>query len=231
MNIHSIRHVPFEGLGRIEDWALSRGHQLSSTAIYDGEVFPDLDKLDWLIIMGGPMGAYDKAEYPWIVEELKFIESAIQHGKTVVGICLGVQLLAEVLGSEVYKGDPGMEIGWSPVRLTSEGIQSPFLKDFPMTFSPLHWHGDTFDIPRGAKHLISGDLYSNQSFSYGEKVVGLQFHLEFCARCVDRLSRAVGEDLQPGPSVMSEQDIQARDDLFLASELLLQKFLDNVAEV
>jgi len=228
LRIHSIRHVSFEGIGRIENWATEKGHQLTSTHIYEREALPDIGSFDWLIVMGGPMGVYEKETYPWLEKEISFIQEVIASGKQVLGICLGVQLIAEALGSEVYKGKAGMEIGWYPVKLTSAGKNSQFLRDFPEVLTPVQWHGDTFDLPEGAERLIEGSVYKNQSFSYGSNVLGLQFHLEFCASCIDRLSRLAGIP-DPGPGVQSAEEILSRKDLFLEGELLLQKLLDNMA--
>ena len=224
LRIHSIRHVSFEGIGRIENWATEKGHLLSSTLIYEGESFPDLNSFDWLVVMGGPMGAYDKDKFPWIAKEIEFIQQVIASGKQVLGICLGIQMIAEALGAEV-----GMEIGWFPVKLTKAGQSSPHFEDFPRVFTPVQWHGDTFDLPEGAERLVEGSVYQNQSFSYGNNVLGLQFHLEFSASCIDRLCKGVGLP-EPGLGVQSAEEILSRKDLFLESELLLQKLLDNLSE-
>ncbi len=228
LRIHSIRHVSFEGIGRIENWATEKGHHLSSTLIYEGESFPDLNSFDWLVVMGGPMGAYDKDKFPWIAKEIEFIQQVIASGKQVLGICLGIQMIAEALGAEVFKGKPGKEIGWFPVKLTKAGQSSPYFEDFPRVFTPVQWHGDTFDLPEGAERLVEGSVYQNQSFSYGNNVLGLQFHLEFSASCINRLGKGVGiPDLAPG--IQSLEEVLSRKDLFLQGELLLQKLLDNMA--
>ena len=117
MRIHSIEHEPFEGLANIEVWAKSKGHTITRTRIYKNEGFPDIDDFDWLIIMGGSMSTYEEEKYPWLIPEKKFIGDAIAKKKLLLGICLGSQLIADVLGGKVspntYK-----EIGWFPVFLT-----------------------------------------------------------------------------------------------------------------
>ena len=215
----------------MENWAKSKGHQITSSLMYEDsaspDIFPKQDDFDWLVVMGGPMGCYDEDELPWLAKEKLFIKETIDQDKVVLGICLGAQLIAEVMGGKVYKGEHS-EIGWHLGKLTNAGLKSPFLSEFPKEVYVLQWHGDTFDLPSGAQNLISGERYPNQGFSYGENLVGLQFHLEFCAKCVDRLCQGVGGELTASESVMNEKTILAKEDLFLASEMLLQRFLNNL---
>ena len=121
MNIHYLQHVPFEDLGSIKNWAKIRGHRVTATRFYRAEPLPFLDELDWLIIMGGPMNIYEEDKYPWLGHEKRFIEEVIKTDKVVLGICLGAQLIADVLGVRIYE-NIHKEIGWFPIQLTSEGI-------------------------------------------------------------------------------------------------------------
>ncbi len=105
MNIHWLQHVPFEGLGCIEPWLAENGHDVTCTRLWAGDVFPNLGKIDGLIVMGGPMGVYDDAEYPWLAAEKAFIKQTIDQNKPVLGICLGAQLIADVLGSTRPEGE------------------------------------------------------------------------------------------------------------------------------
>ena len=143
MRIHYLQHVPFEDLAYIETWAKDKGHSLSVTKLYLNEKLPGMDDFDWLIVMGGPMNIYEEREYPWLVEEKQFIEEVIKTGKVVLGICLGAQLIADVLGGKVRQNDY-QEIGWFPVTKTSEANNSVFFKSLPDDFMAFHWHGDTF---------------------------------------------------------------------------------------
>ena len=102
MKIHYFQHVPFEGLGNIEDWIKSKGHTLSSTHFFKNDTLPQLSEIDWLIVMGGPMNVYEENLYPWLAAEKKFIAKAINEGLRVLGICLGAQLIAAALGAKVY---------------------------------------------------------------------------------------------------------------------------------
>ncbi len=102
MHIHSLQHVPFEGLGSIEAWVQRNTHTLTSTRTYLGEAFPAADGFDLLIVMGGPMSVHDEKQHPWLLAEKRCIEQAIERGRKVLGICLGAQLIASVLGASVY---------------------------------------------------------------------------------------------------------------------------------
>jgi GMP synthase-like glutamine amidotransferase len=177
LRIHYIQHVRFEGLGNIEPWAVARGHRLSATRTFARDPFPTPDQYDWLIIMGGPMGANDDDRHVWMAGEKETIRAAIDAGKGVLGICLGAQLIAHVLGARVYPG-PEKEIGWLPIGKSEAGRAHPLLTGMPDPFTVFHWHGDTFDLPAGATLLASSVATRHQAFIYGDRVVGLQFHLE-----------------------------------------------------
>ena len=177
MRIHYLQHVASEGIGRIGDWACQNGHSTGGTHLYLGEALPDVDAIDWLVIMGGPMNIYEYRNHPGLREEKRFIERAISSGKTVLGICLGAQLVADVLGAKIYQ-NPEIEIGWFPVRFGDNRKSAPAFEKFPAEMTVLHWHGDTFDLPGGAMHLAESDGCTNQAFAFGRNVIGLQFHIE-----------------------------------------------------
>jgi GMP synthase-like glutamine amidotransferase len=174
MHNHYLQHVDFEGPGYIEQWVKDKGYQLSSTRLYKNEQLPDLEEIDLLIVMGGPMGVSDEDQYPWLVEEKTYISRAIDKGKRILGICLGAQLLAHVLGAEVTQA-PHTEIGWFPV--THKNNHS-ILAGLPESFIAFHWHGDMFDIPKGAVPVFKSEGCPNQGFIYRDQIVGFQFHFE-----------------------------------------------------
>ncbi len=161
----------------MEPWFLQREHQLSSTHFYKGDGVPSRDDFDWLVVMGGPMGVHDDLEYPWLREEKSLIRKSIDGGKIVLGICLGAQLIADVMGARVTK-NKYREIGWFPVNREIDGSESPLADAFPEMLDVFHWHGDTFEIPEGARLLATSEACRNQGFVYEDRVVGLQFHLE-----------------------------------------------------
>ncbi len=206
MRIHYIQHVPFEGPASIRLWADRHGHDQTSTRVYEKPDFPGVDSLDWLVIMGGPMGVYDELQYSWLIAEKQLIRNAIDVGKTVVGICLGAQLIAEVLGATVFS-NKHKEIGWFPVELTPAGSASGLFGFLPDRFTAFHWHGDTFTLPQGAVHLAKSKACENQAFLYGNNVLGLQFHLESTPQSVKDLAQNCCNEIQPGPYIQTKEQI------------------------
>jgi GMP synthase-like glutamine amidotransferase len=178
MRVHWLQHAEHEGLGCIEPWLRGRGHRLRGTRLQRGEDLPAVDDFDWLIVMGGPMNIYEHDRHPWLIREKFLIRDACVKKKRVLGICLGSQLLADVLGGPVLQAEEP-EIGWFDVSLNDKAAYSPLFSDFPATFATFHWHGDTFQVPPGATLLMSSEACARQAFSWGEgRVLGLQFHLE-----------------------------------------------------
>ncbi len=198
LRIEILQHVAFEGLGSMEAWFKSRGHELRYTRLYAGELPADPagkgSPADWLVIMGGPMGVHDEAEFPWLVPEKRAIEAALKRGAAVLGVCLGAQLLAHVLGAEVGP-NPEKEIGWFPVDPAPDTAATWLGKTFPGRFTPFHWHGDTFAIPAGAVPLGSSHACKNQGFLYRENALGLQFHPEITPDALAGLLRHCGGEL------------------------------------
>jgi GMP synthase (glutamine-hydrolysing) len=177
MRIHALQHVPFEPPGSIEAWARRAGHALAVTHLHRGDPLPVVNGGDLLVVLGGPMSVHDEARYPWLVDEKRFIERTIAAGRRVLGICLGAQLIAHVLGARVHASDE-KEIGWFAVEATAAARNAAVFEDFPRQLMAFHWHGETFDIPAGAVHLARSAACGHQAFAFGERVVGLQFHLE-----------------------------------------------------
>ncbi len=228
LRIHYLQHVPFEGPGFIESWALVRNHRLTSTRLYDGQRLPGVEKLDWLIVLGGPMNVYEHDRYPWLAREKRFIGEALHGEKVVIGICLGAQLLANVLGAKVMR-NPGLEIGWHTVEKTEQASRSALSGFFPERFPAFHWHGDTFEIPHGAVHLARSQACENQAFAFGSRVVAFQFHLESTRESVEQLVHNCPEDLAEGPSVQSAAEMLADLDRFEVINNLMAGFLDGLA--
>jgi len=177
MKIHYLQHMGCEGTGKIADWIRERGHSVSGTHLYRGDPLPDDNAFDFLVIMGGPMNIYEYRNHPWLPAEKQFIRRAIDSGKYVLGVCLGAQLIAAVLGAKIYQ-NAKMEIGWFPVRFNAEKKSAPAFGSFPEELTVLHWHGDTFDLPKGAVHVAQSEACRNQAFAWGQRVIGLQFHIE-----------------------------------------------------
>ena len=180
----AIRHVHFEDLGALESALTGAGYQVQYyEAGIDDLHSRELAGCELLVVLGGPIGAYEEEKYPFLKDELTVIQKRLNFGRPAIGICLGAQLFARALGSRVYAG-PGKEIGWAPITLTAAGKQSPlrFLEGVPV----LHWHGDTFDLPEGAELLASTSLCRNQAFRYGKSVLAFQFHPEASTKNFER---------------------------------------------
>ncbi len=223
MRIHYLQHVPFEDIANIQDWANDKGHSVSSTKLHFGEKLPPVDSFDWLIVMGGPMNVYEEKKYPWLISEKKFIKRVITSGKFVLGICLGAQLVADVLGGKVTINNQ-KEIGWHPVRKTG----GRFLKSLPDEFVAFHWHGDTFEIPHGATRIAESEGCSNQAFEYGKNVLGLQFHLESSKTSIRRLIDNCRNDMTPGRYVQSEDEISSGEIHLPEIEIHTRTLLDEI---
>lgn len=175
MQVHVFQHVPFEGLGSIATLLEQRQAGVGFTRFYEPAArLPALAEVDCLIVLGGPMSVNDEEELPWLRQEKRFISEAIADGKAVLGICLGAQLIASALGARVYPG-PEKEIGWFPILAEPVGVGT---FAFPASVQVFHWHGETFDLPAGAVRLAASAACRNQAFQLGDRVLGLQFHLE-----------------------------------------------------
>lgn len=207
MRIHYLQHVAFEGPAAIADWARHRGHEVNGTRLDLGTPLPGLADFDWLVVMGGPMGVGDVGKYPWIAGEVNLIREAVETGKIVLGVCLGAQLIAHAAGARVYRASH-KEIGWFPVEALDVESEDAF-HGFPPRFTPLHWHGDTFELPAGAIHLACSRACSNQAFQLGPRVLGLQFHLEATPQSVAALVDHCAGQIGDGPWEMVPEAIRA----------------------
>ncbi|MBW4607793.1 MAG: glutamine amidotransferase [Hassallia sp. WJT32-NPBG1] len=182
-----IQHVPFEDLGNLRPVLEQRGYQI----VYQQAGLDDLSLIeplqpDLLIILGGPIGVYEEQDYPFIKDELRLLEKRLTKDLPTLGICLGSQLMARALGALVYPGGNGKEVGWGKLQLSPAG-ESSFLRYLSASETAvLHWHGDTFDLPKDAVLLASSPQYQNQAFSWGNNCLGLQFHPEVTARGMER---------------------------------------------
>jgi GMP synthase-like glutamine amidotransferase len=208
MRAHYFQHVPFEGLGSIEPWLKAAGYEITVTRFFESAELPNPERVDLLIVMGGPMSVNDEVEYPWLAREKDFIRDAIDSGTPVLGICLGAQLIASALGAKVYPNSV-KEIGWFPIEGIAEHDESMFR--FPSTMDTFHWHGETFDLPVGAIALARSEACENQAFQIGCSVIGLQCHLEMTPTSVRAIVEDCRAELTPSRYVQSEAEILSSD--------------------
>jgi GMP synthase (glutamine-hydrolysing) len=172
----AIRHVAFEDLGAFQAPIERAGYRVHYYDVGIDELWTlESVKTELVIVLGGPIGAYEDDKYPFLREELDILEQRLAAGRPTIGICLGAQLMARALGAHVYPG-PEKEIGFKPISLTEEGRASCLACFDDATV--LHWHGDTFDLPEGALRLASTAVCENQAFAYGPNAIGFQFHPE-----------------------------------------------------
>lgn len=180
----AIRHVAFEDLDLLAPLLQARGFGLETweAGLTD---FAAADALspDLLVVLGGPLGVYQQDAYPFIAPEIALVARRLERGLPTLGFCFGAQIMAAALGAPVYPGGRGSEIGWAPVTLSDAGAASPLAAlDGPV----LHWHGDTFDLPAGARHLARSALYEQQAFAVGAHALALQFHIEVSGPALER---------------------------------------------
>lgn len=224
MRLHYLQHVHFEGLGSIEAWAKKSGIKISSTRLFNNEVLPSFDDFDCLIVLGGPMNIHEEASYPWLTKEKHFIHKTIFLGKHVLGICLGAQLIADILGAKVYP-NRYKEIGWFPIQLKKE-IGPPLVDIFPDNLEVMHWHGDTFNLPTDSILFASSDACRNQGFIYKNKVIALQFHLETTKTSLESLIANCGDEIIDAPFIQ-KPTVMLEDDLRIKTiNKVMDKLLD-----
>ncbi len=207
MNVHILQHVAFEGPGCILDWLHERNATVQYVHLYASDPLPSPEQVDLLIVMGGPMSVNEEDVHPWLVGEKRFIQTVIALGRPVLGICLGAQLIANALGAPVYVGQQ-KEIGWFP--LFAEPSDADVFP-FPTTVMALHWHGETFDLPKGAIRIARSAVCENQAFQFGKKTIGLQFHLEATPETVAGMIEKCGDELVQGDFIQDAETIQTVD--------------------
>jgi GMP synthase (glutamine-hydrolysing) len=177
-----------EGLGLLANVLRDEGIHHRYLDLPRGEPLPrDLRGLGGLIVLGGPMGAYEGDKYPFLAAETKFLERALTAGRPVLGICLGAQLIAQALGARVYPGER-REVGWAPVTLTDAGSEDGLFRGLGPELTVFHFHGDTYELPPDAHNLARSPLYEQQAFRCGDLVYGFQFHFEFTETIIGRLA-------------------------------------------
>jgi GMP synthase-like glutamine amidotransferase len=223
MHIHFIQHVPFENPGSIITWATENNYNTSFTKVFEPFEFPSINLPDMLVIMGGPMGVYEEKKYEWLKKEKLFIKRVISANKKVLGICLGSQLVAEVMGAKVFPHKL-KEIGWWPVQKINNHLLTINL---PATFTTFHWHGDTFELPHGAIQLFKTAGCEQQGFIYNDHVAGLQFHMELKEDLLYGMIEHEKEELVKATYIQSEEEIKEKTPLHISQQ---QKYMQQFLE-
>jgi GMP synthase (glutamine-hydrolysing) len=214
-----LQHVDFEGPAAIADAFAAHGVTLRVVRLDLGEPLPAVGDVAGLVVMGGPMGALDDADHPYLAAERAFLAECVARDLPVLGVCLGAQLLAAALGASVHRGPRG-EVGAGTVTLTAAGLADPVLGGSGSGTAELpvvHWHHDTFDLPAGAALLASSERYEHQAFRHG-RAYGLQFHVELGTRDLGMM-RA---NMNPA-RVPSEEALRAVEGV---GDVVLDRFVD-----
>jgi len=229
MRAHCLQHEAFEDMGAIMPWLTEHNFDISYSLFFKSDTLPSLDEFDWLIIMGGSMSVNDEKEYKWLGREKEFIRQCINAGKVVIGICLGSQLIASSLGTRVFKNKE-KEIGWFPVY-KNNNIKSLLTRKFPEEITAFHWHGETFDLPGEAELIAGSEACKNQIFTIGNKVLGMQCHLETTSQSLAELSSNCRNELIPSEFIQSEEDIIKKGIVFYTKmHKVLYDILDELLE-
>ena len=233
MHIHFIIHEHFEAPGAYEVWGKNRGCSMSYSRVYQGDPLPeDLLSTDLLIIMGGPQSpATTLQECPWFdaQAEMRLIGRAIETGKTVIGVCLGSQLIGEALGA-AFCHSPEKEIGTFPVRLTEAGKANPLFEDFGHELNVGHWHNDMPGLTLQAKVLAYSEGCPRQIVQYGERIYGFQCHMELTPEVVELLIEHSQNDLRRAAEfrfVETAEKLRSHD--YREMNQVLFSFLDKLA--
>lgn len=229
----AIRQVRFKGLASLEQTLVNLGYRVEYVDAPEEDLFQvDPAAPDLLVFLGGPPGALDEDRFPFLADELRLIEARLDIGRPLLGICLGGQLIARVLGAEIQPG-AAPELGWWPLSLSREGRDSPlrFLSEVPV----LHWHSDAMSLPADARLLASTDRCPVQAFQYGLSTLALQFHPEVSAPAMEQwlVAHMRQIDAHPRHSVESLRDDAHRcaDWMAQRADAMLRDWLNEVNEV
>lgn len=226
------QHVPHEILGTFNPQLKDVGFRIRYVNFgRTPDAQPNVEKYDGLIVLGGPMCLSQRDNYPHLDTEIEAIRTAMEQQMPILGICLGAQLIAAALQARVHR-NPVKEIGWYDVSPTDAGRKDPLFRFFRSSEKIFQWHGDTFDIPHDAVCLASSPDCANQAFRYGDRVYGLQFHLEVDAPLIERWLKTpahIRELEELGPDITADniraETPQYIDDSTRLGEQLFGEFI------
>ena len=236
MNIHFILHETFEVPGAYLKWAQERGHNVTSTKVYEEEKLPEtVDGIDFLIVMGRPQSPDENRQaFPYYdpKAEIALIQKAIDADIYIVGVCLGAQLLSVAYGGK-YEHSPEREIGVFPINLTEAGLADDHIKDFGSTLDTGHWHGDMPGLSDNAVVMATSKGCPRQIVRFSPKHYAFQAHLEFDPESIDLLIAADGEEHlrqqnQELPFVQTPEQLRANDYSQMNKKLFA--FLDSLTQ-
>jgi GMP synthase (glutamine-hydrolysing) len=231
------QHVPYEPLGTLDPLLRNAGFRIRYVNFgRDASQRPSLERYAALVVLGGPMNADQISDYPNLSAEVDILREAVERDMSVLGICLGAQLLAKALGGSVTRCT--REIGWHDVELTAEGARDPVLSAFAGSQRVFQWHEDGVRLPDSCIHLARSDAFAVQAFRYGEQVYGLQFHLEVDGKLIDRwLTVPANQPMLEAerdrvrPELIREQAARYSDDLAALSRDTFGRWIQRFERV
>lgn len=232
MNFHFLEHDSLD-FSRTNSarWAEKNGHITKTTYVCNDEALPDLDTVDWLFVMGGSPHADDEESNPWLPAERALVAEAVERRIPVLGICFGAQLLARVLGGEVFPGRY-REIGWHTVELTNEGKNSLPFQGIPDQFITFHWHFDQFSLPPNCTRLARSKATPNQAFVCRDRpAVGLQFHPEYTLDMVRFFAREHSQEWIPNTFVSGKDKVLEETENVSVTYWLMEALLNNLSRL
>lgn len=231
MRLHYLQHVPFENPGSILTWAKENGHVITNTQLYENDLLPTQQDFDWLVVMGGPMNIYEEEQYPWLADEKVFIREAIASSKVIIGLCLGGQLIADVIGGKVTQNQH-KEIGWFPIQLSEEVRSSPLFSFFPEQPIVFQWHGDTFSIlPEDTVCIAKSDACKHQAFIYKNRVFGFQYHLENTLEIIGDLVENCRGEMVQGAYVQTPEELLTHPEYIEQNNKWMNMFLTQLEKM
>jgi len=210
MKIICLTHANFELPGIIEPWAIENGHEFAIKMSYKGDTLPSADNIDCLIVMGGPQDAGDWNKFPYLEGEAKLIKEVIDQNKTVIGFCLGAQLIGEALNAATERS-PEKEVGVYPITFTKEGMEDQIFSGFSETIDAIHWHGDMPGMPKDAVLLAGSEGCPRQIIRFKPSVYGFQCHMEMTKKNIEGMIEACPDDLKPSKYVQNADDLLEKD--------------------
>ncbi|RZJ21004.1 MAG: glutamine amidotransferase [Acinetobacter sp.] len=228
--IYAIQHLAFEDLGALEDVFYQLGFRVRYFEAGIDDLTKAMQYKGLTIILGGPIGVYETDDYPFLQKEIDLLKVRLENNLPTLGICLGAQLIAHALGAKVYAGHE-KEIGWSKMSLSS-AENNPLT---PLTDTAvLHWHGDTFDLPKQAELLASSEIYPNQAFSVGKNILALQFHIEVAADSLEKW--LIGHTCELRKANINIPALRADNEAYAATletqaQGVLQSYLKQIAAI
>ena len=226
MKIHCLLHTENAGHTFLPEWAALHDHSWESSIVPLVPELPSPRDVDCVLVLGGPMSAWEDQRYPWLRQEKRFIETFIDTGKPLLGVCLGAQILADVLGARTYQG-PHKEIGWYSALAAPEGRETWLGDLLPARFETFFWHGDTFDLPDCAVRIASSAAFPNQGFVWNQ-VLALQFHLEVKPEWVQMLVRRDAQELQAAVYVQTAETVLGKPEtLYRENNFLMGRLLNH----